>query len=126
MSSAANTLNTNTVGTTNVPPPKASPLSVHSMSWIVKVPQFLSAYFDKFHTILPVIHQPSFDATSAPQPLLQAVTCIGAVYVPGNDHHSLSLGLFEAGLRSLDTQVSQTTTHSSFIRIFPRLLIYDF
>lgn len=91
------------------PAPAASIFSADNISWLFRLPQFISAYFLKFHTIVPLLHQPTFDATTAPQPLLQAVACIGAVYLDGrsDDNYSICLALVESGLQALDAHVRE-------------------
>lgn len=41
---------------------------------------FLRLYFEKFHQLLPIIHQPTFDPNSAPILLILAMACIGSHY----------------------------------------------
>lgn len=41
---------------------------------------FLRLYFEKFHQLLPIIHQPTFDSNSAPILLILAMACIGSHY----------------------------------------------
>lgn len=41
---------------------------------------FLRLYFEKFHQLLPIIHQPTFDPNSAPTLLVLAMACIGSHY----------------------------------------------
>lgn len=71
-----------------------------------KLPQFITAFFEKFHPSFPAIHRPTFDAAVAKEPLLQAVACIGALYTSPGSNSSISLALFEAGLKSLDKYVT--------------------
>ncbi|KAL4908784.1 fungal-specific transcription factor domain-containing protein [Aspergillus multicolor] len=81
--------------------------NVANISWLFQLPQFITAYFDKFQTILPLIHRPTFDASSSNEPLLQAVACIGAVYHSAGSHHEVSLALMHSGVQALDTYVEQ-------------------
>ncbi|KAF4123091.1 early growth response protein 1 (egr-1) [Geosmithia morbida] len=74
--------------------------------YLPALPQFLSAYFEKFQKVFPVIHQPTFIAATAQQPLLQAVACVGAVYTSGEDYCDISRALLESGLKSLDIYVN--------------------
>ncbi|KAL4961193.1 C2H2-type zinc finger protein [Aspergillus stella-maris] len=78
-----------------------------SISWLFKLPLFISAYFQKFQTIFPIIHQPTFDTASTQEPLLQAVACIGAVYHSAGEHHEISVALMQSGLQSLDLYVEK-------------------
>lgn len=41
---------------------------------------FLRLYFEKFHQLLPIIHQPTFDPNRAPILLISAMACIGSHY----------------------------------------------
>lgn len=41
---------------------------------------FLRLYFEEFHQLLPIIHQPTFDPNSAPILLILAMACIGSHY----------------------------------------------
>ncbi|KAH6957897.1 fungal-specific transcription factor domain-containing protein [Ilyonectria sp. MPI-CAGE-AT-0026] len=74
--------------------------SPHDVSWLFKLPQYIAAYFEKFHPAFPALHKPSIDTATTREPLLQAIACIGAVYyAPG---HKFSMLLFKAGLKTLD------------------------
>lgn len=86
-------------------PQSSATFSASNISWIFKLPLFISAYFEGFQPILPVIHQPTFDAASTPEPLLQAVACIGAVYHFSGGHRDISLALIQSGIQSLDSYV---------------------
>lgn len=44
------------------------------------VNSFLRLYFERFHQLLPIIHQPTFDPNSAPILLILAMACIGSHY----------------------------------------------
>ncbi|KAL4783651.1 fungal-specific transcription factor domain-containing protein [Aspergillus varians] len=88
-------------------PPASTTFSAPNISWLFKLPLFISAYFDKFQTIFPIIHQPTFDTASTHEPLLQAVACIGAVYHSAGGHHDISLALMQSGLQSLDAYVDK-------------------
>ncbi|KAL4948438.1 fungal-specific transcription factor domain-containing protein [Aspergillus filifer] len=99
-----------TTKVTEDPKPLATPkpLSTPSgnISWLFKLPLFISAYFEKFQIVFPIIHQPTFDTASSQEPLLQAVACIGAVYHSAGEHHEVSVALLHSGLQSLDSYVA--------------------
>lgn len=76
-----------------------------NISWLFRLPQFITAFFDRFHPSFPAIHRPTFDVTAAKEPLLQAVACIGALYQAPGCNHSISSALFDAGHKSLDKYV---------------------
>ena len=76
-----------------------------NISWLFRLPQFITAFFERFHPSFPGIHRPTFDASSAKEPLLQAVACIGALYHSPGRNHSISLALFQAGHQALDRYV---------------------
>ncbi|RFU32365.1 hypothetical protein B7463_g3964, partial [Scytalidium lignicola] len=61
------------------------------------IPQYVATYFDKFHSNLPFLHQPTFDVTSAQTPLLQAVACLGAVYDAPENDYAVSKAFFKSG-----------------------------
>lgn len=80
--------------------------SQQNISWLFKLPQFITSFFERFQPSLPILHQQSFDLNFAKEPLLQAMACVGAVYHSPQFGQSVSLALFEAGLKSLDKYVS--------------------
>ncbi|KAI0111063.1 fungal-specific transcription factor domain-containing protein [Nemania sp. FL0031] len=83
-------------------------LSTQGISWAFRLPQCISAFFDKFQPVFPLLHKPTFDVTTAREPLLQAVACIGAIYVSGvGCNRSMSSALFESGLASLEAYVRE-------------------
>lgn len=86
-------------------PQSSATFPASNISWIFKLPLFISAYFEGFQPILPVIHQPTFDTASTPEPLLQAVACIGAIHHASGDHRDISLALIQSGIQSLDSYV---------------------
>ncbi|KAL3293994.1 early growth response protein 1 (egr-1), partial [Colletotrichum asianum] len=69
--------------------------------------RFISAYFENFQPIFPLIHAPTFDLSSAKEPLLQAIACIGAVYQSPDQKHECSAALFDSGLKALDVYVRE-------------------
>ncbi|KAJ3580228.1 hypothetical protein NPX13_g335 [Xylaria arbuscula] len=83
-------------------------LSTQGISWAFKLPHCISAYFDRFQPIFPLLHKPTFDVSTAREPLLQAVACIGAIYLSGDDcNRNVSSALFESGLASLEAYVRE-------------------
>ncbi|KAH9230300.1 hypothetical protein K456DRAFT_1843206 [Colletotrichum gloeosporioides 23] len=97
----------------SVPPIEALPNSANSHgptrreSSSTRLPQFISAYFENFQPIFPLIHAPTFDLSSAKEPLLQAIACIGAVYQSPDQKHECSAALFDSGLKALDAYVRE-------------------
>ncbi|KAI2601887.1 fungal-specific transcription factor domain-containing protein [Hypoxylon sp. NC1633] len=81
--------------------------SPENISWLFRLPQFITAFFERFYSTFPAIHRPTFDVAAAKEPLLQAIACIGALYHSPGGNHSISLALFEAGLESLDKCVRE-------------------
>lgn len=79
--------------------------SQQNISWLFKLPQFITTFFEKFQASFPILHQQSFDLNFTKEPLLQAVACIGAVYHSPQFGQNVSFALFEAGFKSLDTYV---------------------
>jgi hypothetical protein len=75
------------------------------ISWLFRLPQYIAAYFDKFHPTLPALHQPTFDMATAKEPLLQAIACLGGVCHSPTSDHRISTTLFEAGYKSLNKYV---------------------
>ena len=87
--------------------PSTYPFFIHNISWLFKLPEFISVFFERFQIIFPIIHQPSFNAASVPEPLLKAVACVGARFSDNEEaYHAISLALLEDGLQSLYTYVS--------------------
>ncbi|KAI1102510.1 fungal-specific transcription factor domain-containing protein [Jackrogersella minutella] len=87
--------------------PASDIFAPQNISWLFKLPQFITAFFERFYPSFPAIHRPTFDVSVAKEPLLQAVACIGALYHSPGSNHSVSQALFEAGLRSLDKYVRE-------------------
>lgn len=90
---------------TQVPSIPTNIFSQQNISWLFRLPQFITTFFEKFQASFPILHQQSFDLNFTKEPLLQAMACIGAVYHSAQFGHNVSLALFEAGLKSLDTYV---------------------
>ncbi|KPM44931.1 hypothetical protein AK830_g1596 [Neonectria ditissima] len=61
--------------------PRSLSDSVHSIFVVDKVPSFIQSYFDNWHRHCPMLHQPLFEPSSTPSPLLSAVILIGAIYL---------------------------------------------
>ncbi|KAK1676039.1 fungal-specific transcription factor domain-containing protein [Colletotrichum godetiae] len=78
------------------------------ISWLFKLPQFVSAYFDRFQTTFPLLHQPTFDVDTAQEPLIQAIVCLGAIYQAQGSSQEISSTLFSSGLKSLDIYVRES------------------
>ncbi|KPM41828.1 hypothetical protein AK830_g4738 [Neonectria ditissima] len=98
--------------------------SPHDISWLFKLPQYIAAYFDRFHPTLPALHWPSIDMATTREPLLQAIACIGAVYhSPG---HKFSLVLFEAGLKSLDQYTREDRSRFREVWVIQAYLLFEY
>ncbi|KAI1389946.1 fungal-specific transcription factor domain-containing protein [Hypoxylon trugodes] len=100
--------------------------SPENISWLFRLPQFISAFFERFYPSLPAIHQPTFDVTTAREPLLQAVACIGALYQAPGGNHSISLALFEAGLRTLDKYVREDRSRFREIWVIQAYILFEY
>lgn len=92
-------------GQAQVPSIPTNIFSQQNVSWLFKLPQFITTFFEKFQASFPILHQQSFDLNFTNEPLLQAMACIGAVYHSLQFGQNVSFALFEAGLKSLDTYV---------------------
>lgn len=88
-----------------VPSVPTNIFSQQNISWLFKLPQFITTFFETFQASFPILHQQSFDLNFTKEPLLQAMACIGAVYHSPQFGQNVSFALFEAGLKSLDTYV---------------------
>lgn len=77
------------------------------ISWMFKLPVYISAYGEFFHPILPILHWPTVDMITTKEPLLQSIACIGSNYHSGSQssNQQLELGLFESSLETLDRLV---------------------
>ena len=96
------------------------------ISWFMKLPQYIMAYFGRFHPAFPILHQPTFDVTSVKEQLLQAVACIGAVYhSPGSDH-SMSKTLFDAGYKSLDRYVQEDRSRFREVWVVQAFILFEY
>ncbi|KAK0381313.1 hypothetical protein CLIM01_01282 [Colletotrichum limetticola] len=78
------------------------------ISWLFKLPQFVSAYFDRFQPTFPLLHKPTFDLDTAQEPLIQAIVCLGAIYQAQGSDQEISATLFSSGLKSLDLYVRES------------------
>jgi Fungal specific transcription factor domain. len=87
------------------------------MSWFFRLPQYIEAYFEKFHPNLPALHQPTFDMTTTKLPLLQAIACIGSVCHCRDTGHRIGVALFDAGCKSLHEYVSVLRATLTFNKI---------
>lgn len=71
-----------------------------------KVDTFVQSYFETWHRHCPVLHRPSFDASTTFTPLLAAIILIGATYS--------SRGYTEAARNCLDAMESYVFDHEAF------------
>ncbi|KAI3558083.1 hypothetical protein CABS03_00159 [Colletotrichum abscissum] len=78
------------------------------ISWLFKLPQFVSAYFDRFQPTFPLLHKPTFDLDTDQEPLIQAIVCLGAIYQAQGSDQEISATLFSSGLKSLDLYVRES------------------
>ena len=76
-----------------------------NISWLFRLPQYITAFFERFHPSFPSIHRPTFDASITKEPLLQAVACVGALYHSPGKNRNIGLALFQAGHQALDKYV---------------------
>lgn len=82
---------------------QADQFSSADISWLFRLPQYITSYFEKFHPTLPALHKPSIDLATTREPLLQAIACIGSMYhAPGQKYSTV---LFETGIKTLDSYV---------------------
>ncbi|KAI0896213.1 fungal-specific transcription factor domain-containing protein [Annulohypoxylon nitens] len=100
--------------------------SLQNISWLFKLPQFVAAFFDRFYPTFPAIHQPTFDVTVAREPMLQAVACVGAMYHSPAGNHSISLALFESGLRSLDKYIREDRSRFREIWVVQAYILFEY
>lgn len=96
------------------------------ISWFMKLPQYVMAYFGRFHPGFPALHQPSFDVTAVKEPLLQAVACIGAVYHSPSSDHSISKALFEAGYKSLNRYVQEDRSRFREVWVIQAFILFEY
>lgn len=63
--------------------------------------QFVKIFFAEFHTVLPVLHMPTWRIEKCPTALLAAVACIGATYSTAEGSSEVSALLAEITQRAL-------------------------
>lgn len=63
--------------------------------------RFIKIYFAEFHTVLPIIHLPTFRIEKCPTALLAATACIGATYSTAEGSQEVSALLAEITQRAL-------------------------
>ncbi|KAH7140195.1 fungal-specific transcription factor domain-containing protein [Dactylonectria estremocensis] len=114
----------------SIPPAEETPdqiqdaFSPHDISWLFKLPQYISAYFEKFHPTFPILHKPSIDTATTREPLLQAIACIGSVYyAPG---HKFSMLLFKAGLKTLDQYTREDRSRFREIWVLQTYILFEY
>lgn len=69
----------------------------------------IAAYFVDFHTLIPALHEPTFNPKFEQEPLLQAVACLGVKYQSGNPDCTLARDLFDSCYKTLNRFVCQPT-----------------
>ncbi|KAI1206326.1 fungal-specific transcription factor domain-containing protein [Annulohypoxylon truncatum] len=106
--------------------PASDVFSLQNISWLFRLPQFVTAFFERFYPSFPAIHQPTFDVTIAKEPMLQAVACVGAMYHSPGSNYNISLALFEAGLRSLDKYVREDRSRFREIWVTQAYLLFEY
>ncbi|KAI1455419.1 fungal-specific transcription factor domain-containing protein [Annulohypoxylon moriforme] len=106
--------------------PNPDMFSLQNISWLFRLPQFVTSFFERFYPSFPAIHQPTFDVTVAKEPMLQAVACVGAMYHSPSCNHSISLALFEAGLRSLDKYVREDRSRFREIWVTQAYILFEY
>ncbi|KAL2415826.1 hypothetical protein ABEF91_000195 [Exophiala dermatitidis] len=70
-------------------------------------PQHIESFFEKFHPIIPMLHQPTFDITTTPEPLLAAMACLGAMCESTEADHPTSRVLFEVAYEALYSYIGE-------------------
>ncbi|PYH93104.1 hypothetical protein BO71DRAFT_484904 [Aspergillus ellipticus CBS 707.79] len=85
---------------------------------------YSESYFSHFHPTFPIIHKPSFDAASSPEPLRKAIAAIGALY-DGEGNMAQSRSLFESGYQALDSYVRNDRTKFQSPWVIPAYLILE-
>ncbi|KAF7562890.1 hypothetical protein G7046_g1240 [Stylonectria norvegica] len=96
------------------------------ISWLFRLPQYITAYFDKFHPIFPALHGPTIDMAVTKEPLLQAVACIGAVCHSPSSDHEVSMALFDAGYKFLDQYTREDRSRFREIWVIQAFVLFEY
>lgn len=76
-------------------------LDFHTMPAVVLLKQFLNLYLTEFHSVIPMIHVPTWEFSTCPTVLLAAMACIGAGFSDAEGSVELQGSLSEISLQTL-------------------------